>query len=244
MLWNRVLFRHTRPMIQLFAAIFASVAMLPAWVTAAESCPALFEQLDRRHGQVEEAFAESPEARRPRLKELESELFAALARCPNDASLFALMGELQIGLGQVPLATVYGRKAVELDPSSWRAQQLLGSSLAMIGRPEEGIAHLERASSLAPQNPGVRLNLASALILRGQYRRALVLCEPLIMSQDKTIAAAAHNIRGQGYAHLGALNAAAREFNAAEKLGFQPRRSLVDLELYKGTIDTGREPAQ
>jgi len=231
-------------MFLLFIGILASAVILPTSVAAAEPCAALFEDLNHRHKRVEESLADSPNARRAGLQEIETRLFKALARCPTDAPLFALMGEVQIALGQGPLATVYGRKAVELDSNCWQAHQLLGSALAMEGHVEEGIGHLERAAELAPDNPGVRVNLASAQVALGQYRSALTLCESLVSSHDKRIAAAAHNIRGQAYSRLGELNAAAREFSAAEKLGFNPMHSLIEPERLGAQNDAATKPVR
>lgn len=228
----------TRSLVAVIVAFALPVAAV------ADSCKSLFEELHQTYKRADKAPNASTTIRRAKLREVESMLFGALAQCPRDAALFALMGEVQISLGQAPLAAVYGRKAIEFDPTSWRAQQLIGSSLVITGNPREGIQHLERARELAPDNAAVRVNLASALAIGGDYPRALALCETLIESKDQGIAAAAHNIRGQVYARQGDLKAAAREFNTAERLGFDPGRSVINHETSWYPAQSGNGPVR
>ena len=204
-----------------------------ATVEGSESCTTLFATLNTEHTRaVETTLAASPE-QRAQLAAIESSLFTALERCPANANLYALMGEVQISMGQVPLAVVYGREAVKLEQNSWRAQQLLGSALAMLGKTRRGIAHLEQAVALAPDQPRLRVNLASALFADEEYERVLQICDELIDSPDTRAAGAAYNLRGQVYLQLGELKKAGHDFDAAIRLGFDPRRQLHDTEKWR-----------
>jgi len=213
-----------------WGCVVSLLALLPQ-PGIADPCGDLFCRLNARHIEIIRTVSPSVTAQQGgALHVLESQLFDALAQCPKDADLFALMGELQIILGQLPLATVYGRKSVELNERSWRGQQLLGSALAMLGQVQDGLPHLERAVALAPENPRLRLNLASALLAAKEYARVRNMCEALIQSGDADVVPAAYNLRGQAYLREGALSEAGRDFAAAEKLGFDARRSLIDVK--------------
>jgi len=208
-------------------------------MAVAESCNDLFQQLNADHIQI--VRSAPPLAKGPRsdaLHSLESQLFETLSLCPKEADLFALMGEVQVSLGQLPLAMAYGRKSVELNERSWRGQQLLGSSLAMLGQTQEGLSHLERAVALSPDSPRLQLNLASALVASKSYARAQELCDRLVQSTDPEIAAMAYNLRGQAYLRQGAIREAGHDFAAAEKLGFDPRRNLIDAEILQRSLDS------
>jgi len=235
---------HTQGMFRWIVVLSALAAMFPRWLAASDVCPALFQSLNARHLQLAGAPPDSPVTAQEGLRRLESDLFAALSECPRDAQLHALMGELQISLGEYPIAVAYGQKAIELDANAWRAWQLLGSSLAMIGRSREGVTALERAVELAPGNMALKVNLASALVADGQFPRALELCEAPVRSTDRALAGAAHHVRGQALARQGELQAAAREFNAAERLGFRARHSLVDVEPTRKPARSGEGEAR
>jgi len=223
-----------------FAVILLGV--LPPAVTA-DSCRNLFENLNLHHTQiVQEEPRSSKESQEDALRALESQLFDALSQCPKDADLYALMGEVQISRGQLPLAVVYGKKSVGLDGQSWRGQQLLGSTLAMLGQPREGLPYLERAVVLVPENQRLRLNLASALLAAKDYARARELCDVLIESTSAEVAAAAYNLRGQAYLRQGAISEAGRDFAAAEKLGFNPSLNLIDTETLRRSLDNSDGP--
>jgi len=199
----------------------------------------LFTRLNQAHRHATELAAGAADDRRTRFVALEKELFAALKRCPEEAELYALMGEVQLSLGQPPLAAVYGDKAVGLDARSWRAHQLLGSALAMLGETGRGLDHLETAVKLAPDQPRVQLNYASALLAAKQYDRVLMICNALVDASDRRLAAAAHNLRGQAYLRLGELRQAGHDFDAALKLGFDPQRELHNSDAWRPPHEPG-----
>lgn len=207
--------------------------------SAGDACMPLFKQLNQAHGHATELAAGAADDRRARFVALETQLFEALKRCPEEADLYALMGEVQLSLGQLPLAAVYGDKAVKLDSRSWRAHQLLGSALAMLGETGRGLAHLETAVSLAPDQPRLQLNYASALLAAKQYDRVLEICDALVETSDRRLAGAAHNLRGQAYLRRGELRQAGHDFDAALKLGFDPQRELHNTDALRPQREPG-----
>ncbi|UCH53454.1 MAG: tetratricopeptide repeat protein [Pseudomonadota bacterium] len=204
--------------------------LLPVVASASESCNDRFARLNGDHARLIGYTPASQGSERAGLKTLEAALFEALAQCPTMPELFALMGEVQLSLGQPSLAAAYGNKAINFNERSWRGQQLVGSALALMGQPKEGLPYLERAVELEPGNPGLRLNLASALLATKNYERVLEISGELVDSKDTTVAATARNLRGQAYLRQGLLGEAGREFALAEKLGFDPRRRLIDID--------------
>ncbi|KPK40276.1 MAG: hypothetical protein AMJ69_03060 [Gammaproteobacteria bacterium SG8_47] len=224
-----------------------SLAFVLAWchlsMAQGSECEQLAAELDLRHARAtaEAALALDP-AQVQALTAIETELFAALKQCPHSAELYVLMGEVQVSLGQIPLASLYGRKAVALNPQSWRAQQFLGSVLAMLGEAEAGTAHLERAVSIVPDNDRVRLNLASALVAAKRYDEVIELCSRLIESPELAVAAGAHHLRGRAYLGQARVSEANRDFRAARELGWDPPRSLIDLSDWQSHLDETGDP--
>lgn len=214
------------------------VLILGATIAHAEPCPQLFARLNADHARAVSAMpAPIHDSRDKGLVAIESRLFDALSRCPKNADLFALMGEVQISLSQVPLAIAYGRKAVGLDDDSWRALHLLGSALALGGDAARGLPHLERAVHLAPDNLPLRLNLASALLSAGDHVRVIDVCTELVSSGNPEVVRAAYNLRGRAYVETGELNEAARDFANARRLGFDPRRELIDMDALRRRLE-------
>ncbi len=66
------------------------------------------------------------------------------------------------------------RAAVREAPDSAKSRHLLGLELAMAGRPDEALPHLQRSVEINPENFKARTNLARALAALGRYDEALV----------------------------------------------------------------------
>lgn len=209
-------------------ALIALLGLLPALPAAADDCALLHASLSERHAQSRQDMrTRSGEAFVQKMVDLEDAVFAAMARCPDDARLLTLMAELQLDLGQIPLAGLYARKAVAADPRGWAAHHVLGVALTMGGQPDLGIEHLRRAARLAPDNPRVRLNLASALIRAARPGEALPLLEQLTASDCRQTAAAAYFLRGRWLLEQGRLSEARADFTQAHHLGFSVERDLL-----------------
>ena len=200
-------------------------------LSVADECTARYEALSTQHGQLNLAVNDrSAEAFVRDMVALESAVFAAMQGCHNDARLLALMSELQLDLGQIPLATLYARKAVAADPGWWLAHHVLGVALSLGGQPAQGIEALRRAARMAPDNPRVRLNLASALIRSERMDEALPLIEQLTRADCRRTAAAAYFLRGRWRLEQGKLPQARADFVEAQRLGFSVERDLLPVE--------------
>jgi len=168
-------------------------------ITYANNCEKLFEDLDKKSRAISDV---------DRIKQLiaiENDLFKAIDACKKYSGMFVLMGEIQIDMGQVPLAVVYGRKAVELDPKYWRAYKLLGASRMLNNEVESGLAALNKAHELQPDNTNVKLNLVSAYVENKNYDKALKLVNKVIELNDHSILATAYFLRSKAYSGKGLI---------------------------------------
>ena len=75
--------------------------------------------------------------------------------------------------GRLAEAEVLYRAALAADPRDANAQQLLGVALAQQGRPEEGLAEIDRALALAPDHAEAILNRANIHRMLGRNEEAL-----------------------------------------------------------------------
>ncbi len=232
-------------MLRLFLIVFLALGSASVTSAYAGPCEDLLADLDRAHAQATRAsYVARDTEQATQLIEVEDGLFQALTQCPQSAELYALMGEVQISMGQLPLASLYGRKAVKLDARSWRAQQLLGSVLAMLGDVEAGIDHLERAVSIAPDNERVQLNLGSALVAAKRYDDVISLSSRLIESRDADVVAAAYHLRGSAYLGKARIAEANRDFHAARERGWDASKSSIDLSDWQRHLDESGEDAR
>jgi len=96
---------------------------------------------------------------------------AALSLAPDHAiahsNLAGLLGER----GKIAAATAHFGRAMALDPNNPKTAMSWGSMLYDLGRLDDAIASYERALSLRPHYGRARLNLAFALLKRGDYAR-------------------------------------------------------------------------
>lgn len=150
---------------------------------SANECAAHYGKLHDRHAQFVQAVTDrTSEQYFKDAVDLEGALFEAIHRCPGDALLLSLMAELQIDLGRFSLAAQYGQKAVSADPHLWQPHHVLGAALSMAGRHDQGIGELKEAVRLAPGNPRVLLNLASALVWADRPGEAAPMLDALTQS--------------------------------------------------------------
>ena len=184
-------------------------------ILLAADCPALFKRLDKQSraipssaGKVKQQIA------------LEQALFKAIDQCRKFSGMFVLMGELQIEMGQVPLAVVYGRKSVELDSSYGRAYKLLGSAKILNNESESGLKVLRHAYSIEPKNLNIKLNLVSALIHNNKFNEGLELVNKVIEKNNPDHIATAYYLRSQAYKGKGLVIEADNDLKRAKNLGF------------------------
>ncbi len=196
------------------ASSFLSTMLFSNTVLATD-CKALFNKLDKQLYQI------SDKERIKKLIAIEDALFKAIDKCRTKAGMFVLMGEVQIEMGQIPLAVVYGRKAAELDNKYWRSYNLLGSARMLNHESNLGLKALRQAVVLAPDNTNAKLNLVSALVQNKEYDDALKLVNKIIKLKEKTTLATAYYFRGQVYKGKGLVIEADKDLKQAQKLGFE-----------------------
>jgi len=201
-------------MISIRMIILVFIFTLTPIITFAAECQTIFNKLDKQY------YAITDQNRIKKLTQLENDLFKAIEQCKTYSGMFVLMGEVQIDMGQIPLAVVYGQKAVGLDEEYWRAHKLLGSSLMLNSKAESGLKSLMKAVALQPENINSQLNLASALIQNKKYDDALKLINNIIHKNEKGTLATAYYLRSQAYSGKGLIIEADKDFKTARRMGF------------------------
>ena len=193
--------------ILLLSTLFSNAAL-------SADCGKLFHKLDKQHITI------TDKDHSKKIIKMENDLFAAIAKCKTYAGMFVLMGELQIEMGQIPLAVVYGNKSVAVDGGYWRAHKLLGSAKMLNKDFESGLKSLQKAADLNPDNINTQLNLIIALIQNKKYDRALTLINTIIQKNEKDTVAIAYYFRSQVYKGKGLINEANKDSKTAQEMGF------------------------
>lgn len=183
-------------------------------ISQSADCKNIFKQLDKQH------YGITDPNRGKKLVKLENDLFKAIDQCKTFSGMFVLMGEVQIDMGQIPLAVVYGRKSVELNDNYWRAYKLLGSAQMLNKESERGLNSLKKAVELNPENTNTQLNLVSALVQNAKYDEALKLINSIIHKNEKGTIATAYYFRSQAYKGKGLIIEADKDAKRAQGLGF------------------------
>ncbi|NNG14424.1 MAG: hypothetical protein HKM22_04620, partial [Gammaproteobacteria bacterium] len=127
------------------------LALLPTF-SQAETCSQTVQHIDSQHRKALDNYQPGSQDYLRALYTIEDSIFPALKRCPRNAPLMAAMSELQLSLGQPPIALLYAKKALEYDPNSWQAHNAAGNALNVVEKYSEGLQHLQRASDLQPDN--------------------------------------------------------------------------------------------
>jgi TolB-like protein len=101
-----------------------------------------------------------------------AEIEPLLARAPNDARVFIMLGYIKGALGdwQGHLAAI--QRAIELDPRNTGYLQDLALSYSNLRRYREAIETLSRVRALEPENWVARMNLAGLLVLTDRMAEA------------------------------------------------------------------------
>lgn len=181
-------------------------------------CEKLFHKLDKQHITI------TDKDHSKKFIQMENELFDAIEQCKTYAGMFVLMGELQIEMGQIQLAIIYGRKSVEVDDEYWRGHKLLGSALMLNNESEGGLVSLKKALDLNSKNINTQLNLISALIQNKKYDQALTLINTIIHKNEKESVAIAYYFRSQVYKGKGLIVEANKDAKIAQEKGLHLSR--------------------
>jgi TolB-like protein len=119
--------------------------------------------------------------------------------------------------------------AVLLNPSLAYGYFVFGLYLARAGKPEEGIAKIEKGMRLSPRDPRTWMGflyMAQAHLAAGRYEQAVEWAQKSL--QQGPDYAASHRILAVSYAHCGELGEAKKAL--AEALRLQPDFSVVRLK--------------
>lgn len=201
------MFYKWKLLIILLSTLFSNVVL-------SEDCKKFFHELDKQ--QITIVYKDQPE----KFIQRENAIFEGINQCKTYAGMFVLMGELQIEVGQIPLAVVYGRKAVEIDAGYWRAHKLLGSAQMLNKELEGGLKSLKTAVELNPKNINTQLNFISALIQNKKYDKALTLINSIIDKNESGSVAIAYYFRSQVYIGKGLISEANNDKKTARDMGF------------------------
>lgn len=100
--------------------------------------------------------------------------YAARALELNPRFHYAILtiGSAQAARNDFPAAIASFEKAIAIDGSSWEVINNLGMFCAQAGRPMDAVSWFSHARALAPQVPGVALNLARASLETGDTAAA------------------------------------------------------------------------
>jgi len=107
-----------------------------------------------------------------RVEDAESSLRALLARAPDRAKAWFLLGRVRHARGDLDAAIDFLRKALALDPALIAAHNDLGIFLHSQGRLDEAEACYRRAIALDPRFAHAMSNLGAALAERGRLEEA------------------------------------------------------------------------
>jgi predicted Zn-dependent protease len=120
-----------------------------------------------------ELAASKPEYAAPYLKVL-----AQLEQTdPDKAIVQAALGRRDLKSGKLQEAADHLNRALQLGPPQATVYGDLAEATTKLGRPEEGLALLQKATALDPFNPVLQKSLVVRLISLKQYSNALVAME-------------------------------------------------------------------
>ncbi len=117
------------------------------------------------------------------------------------------------------------------------AHMLLGWMLALTGRPEDGIAHIDKAIRLSPQDPAMGYflhSIAVAHFAAGRYEEAVVWAQRSLQRNPKFYVA--HGTLASSHAHLGQLDQARLAFQ--EMLRRNPEFSPESFKMAHSIADS------
>ncbi|WP_126452730.1 hypothetical protein [Sulfuriflexus mobilis] len=208
--------------------LFCSALLLslqPA-LSRAETCAQTVQAIDNQHRKALDNYPAGSEDYLQALYVIENSIFPALKRCPNNAQMMAAMSEVQLSLGQPPLALLYAQKALEFDADSWQAHNAAGNALNVVEKYPEGLQHLQRANQLQPDNYALLVNLCSSYERNRQYARAIESCSRVIDKGPYYLRGTAYYVRARAYQARGEHEHAANDDKHANEFGVRGQTGI------------------
>jgi superkiller protein 3 len=103
----------------------------------------------------------------------EKTLWPVLSTDPNNAEALTLLGIIRGRQERFPEAEALFRRALQVDPKSLVAVRNLANALLAQDKADDAIEQYKQAEKLAPQDPGLRTDLARLYMARGNFADAL-----------------------------------------------------------------------
>lgn len=205
----------------------AILLALQPLTSQAETCEQTVQFIDSQHRQALNNYKPGSQDYLRALYAIEDGIFPALKRCPRNAPLMAAMSELQLSLGQPPIALLYAQKALEFDPNSWQAHNAAGNALNVVEKYSEGLQHLQRASQLQPDNYALLVNLCSSYVSNKEHDSAVKTCSLVINKGPYDLRGSAYYLRAKAYRARGELEHAGRDEKHAKEFGFRGQTGVL-----------------
>jgi len=202
--------------------VLAIILLVNISPSQATDCRALATGFDEKHKQIIQQHARGSDAYFANLYKIEDEIFATMNQCQTSAAIITAMGELQLSLGQVPLAQLYGEKAINLDNDDWNAHYVLGSALNLQKEYVRGLEHLQLASKLQPDNYSLTVNLCSSYEKNGKFQKAIDACTQAIEKGPYELRGTAYFLRALAHKGNDEPALAEKDQQLAKEFGFQP----------------------
>ena len=205
------------------AAVIIGILFTNIPSSQATDCATVVATANNNHKKALQEHKSGSDSLLAALYKVEDAIFNAMkGKCANNSSIVSTMGELQLSLGQIPIAQLYAIKALEIDNENWQAHYVLGSALNLQKKYSQGLEHLQRASQLQPENYSLLVNLCSSYEKNKQYPEAIKACSTAIEKGSYDIRGAAHFLRAQAYKGNNELTLAERDIELATEFGFKP----------------------
>ncbi len=163
-------------------------------------------------------------------------LQGAAALLPNDADVFANLGNALHNAGRLDEAIASCRRALAIDPNSVEALNNLGNALMNSGRAPEAVECYLQAIRLRPSYAAAFCNLGNAQRSLGQLSASLQSCRHALKLDPRLIDA--HGNLGNTLRDLGQLEEAVGSYREAVRLA--PRHAGVLNNLGSVLRDLGR----
>jgi Flp pilus assembly protein TadD len=165
-----------------------------------------------------------------RRMELEEALLRhRVEKYPDDFMAHFKIGALRLARLDPPGALAMLQTAVRLDPNHPEARNMLGASLAALGRTAEAIAQFRLALKTRPDYPNARYNLARALAKTGMYDEAFENYRQILgeLPQDTSV----RNELGELYLARGRFAEAIEQFDQTLTIDPKNETARKDREL-------------
>jgi adenylate cyclase len=180
------------------------------------------------HSHLRDIFVECTESREDSLAEAFAAAHRAVALGEASAYAHSVLAQAYLWRNEHRHAVAETERAVELNPYDAELLHSLGNRLDLAGDGEAGIATMEEAQRLYPQDPEIHMSmafLARAYLNARQYERSVEVAQKAVDRQPDS--PHAHYILAMGLGHLGRRDEARAALDACERLhpGFATKRA-------------------